>query len=66
MGINQAFSFSDQQTVIPLKSTWESPHSQKHPQLFHMSLIGDTGSGALGTKMVSSVNVNFFFFASHW
>lgn len=65
MGINQAFSFSGQQTVIPLNSACESPQSQKHPQLFYLSLGGDTGTGALGTEfksteMVSSVNVKFF------
>lgn len=71
MGINQAFSFSGQQTVIPLNSAWENPHSQKHPQLFHLSLAGDTGAGSLGTElfknteMVSSVNDKFFF-TNHW
>lgn len=65
MGINQAFSFSGQQTVIPLNSAWESSHSQKHPWLFDLSPVGDSGTGALGTElfksteMVSSVNVNF-------
>lgn len=64
MGINQAFSCSGQQ--IPLNSAWGSPHSQKHPQLFHLGLVGDAGTGALGAalfksaEMVSSVNVNFF------
>lgn len=55
-----------------INSAWKSPGSQKHPQLFHWSLVGDTRSGAPGTEffksteMVSSVNVNFFLFASHW
>lgn len=54
--------------MIPLNSAWESPHSQKHPQLFHLNLLGETGSAARGTalfqstEMLSSVNVNFFFF----
>lgn len=58
--------------MIPLNSAWESPHSQKHPQLFHLNLLGETGSAARGTalfqstEMLSSVNVNFFFFTSHW